>query len=236
MDVNRELTAEVAVVGGGPAGLVCAIALKTAGVDTLLIAPPARPDHRTTALLAGSVTALETLGVWQACVPQAAPLKKLCIVDDTRRLFRAPEVFFEAAEIGLDAFGYNIENGYLFAALEAPRRRNEIAADCRSGARDQAAMRMASRSNMPTVKRGCGSRSVPTVRARSAAPRRALPHGGELSADGADAQSRACAARTTTPRPNSIPKAVHSRWYPCPAAVRAWFACSIRRAPPNSPR
>ena len=118
MDVNRELTAEVAVVGGGPAGLVCAIALKTAGVDTLLIAPPARPDHRTTALLAGSVTALETLGAWQACVPQAAPLKKLRIVDDTRRLFRAPEVFFEAAEIGLDAFGYNIENGYLLAALE----------------------------------------------------------------------------------------------------------------------
>jgi 2-octaprenyl-6-methoxyphenol hydroxylase len=119
MDVNRELTAEVAVVGGGPAGLVCAIALKSAGVDTLLIAPPAKPDHRTTALLAGSVTALETLGAWQACLPQAAPLKKLRIVDDTRRLFRAPEIFFEAAEIGLDAFGYNIENRYLLAALEA---------------------------------------------------------------------------------------------------------------------
>lgn len=110
MDVDRKLTAEIAVVGGGPAGLVCAIALKTAGVDTLLIAPPAQPDHRTTALLAGSVTALETLRAWQACRPQAAPLKKLRIVDDTQRLFRAPEVFFDAAEIGLDAFGYNVEN------------------------------------------------------------------------------------------------------------------------------
>ncbi len=119
MDVNRDFTSEVAVVGGGPAGLVCAIALKTAGVEALLIAPPAKPDHRTTALLAGSVTALETLGAWQACLPHAAPLKKLRIVDDTRRLFRAPEVFFDAAEIGLDAFGYNIENRYLMAALEA---------------------------------------------------------------------------------------------------------------------
>ena len=31
-------------------------------------------DHRTTALLAGSVTALATLGVWPACLRNAAPL------------------------------------------------------------------------------------------------------------------------------------------------------------------
>jgi 2-octaprenyl-6-methoxyphenol hydroxylase len=112
-------TAEVAVVGGGPAGLVAAIALATAGVDTLLIAPPAKPDHRTTALLAGSVTALETLGVWPACVPNAAPLRKIRLIDATQRLIRAPEVLFAAAEIDLDAFGYNIENRHLIAALEA---------------------------------------------------------------------------------------------------------------------
>ncbi len=116
---SKPCSAEVAVVGGGPAGLVCAIALKAAGVDTLLLAPAAKPDHRTTALLSGSVTALETLGAWQACVPDAAALKRLRIVDDTHRLFRAPEVFFDAAEIGLEAFGYNIENRYLMAALEA---------------------------------------------------------------------------------------------------------------------
>jgi len=111
--------AEVAVVGGGPAGLVCAIALKAAGVDTLLIAPAAEPDHRTTALLAGSVTALATLGVWDTCRPYAAPLRAIRIVDGTARLLRAPEVLFTATEIGLDAFGYNIENRHLLAALEA---------------------------------------------------------------------------------------------------------------------
>jgi len=112
-------TAEVAIVGAGPAGLVSAIALAAAGVDTLLIAPPAQMDHRTTALLAGSVAALDTLGVWEGCVPHAAPLKKLRIIDDTRRLFRAPEVLFTAAEIDCDAFGHNIENRHLMAALQA---------------------------------------------------------------------------------------------------------------------
>ena len=116
--MSRTFTAEVAVIGGGPAGLVAALALAAAGVETLLIAPHATPDNRTTALLAGSVTALETLGVWQACRPHAAPLEKIRIVDDTRRLFRAPEVCFAAAEIGLEAFGYNIENRHLIAALE----------------------------------------------------------------------------------------------------------------------
>ena len=32
------------------------------------------------------------------------------LVDDTGRLIRAPEVRFSCDEIGLDAFGYNIEN------------------------------------------------------------------------------------------------------------------------------
>src|SRR5436190_1912791 len=54
--MQSTLTAEVAVIGAGPAGLVSAIALAAAGVETLLIAPPAVADHRTTALLAGSVT------------------------------------------------------------------------------------------------------------------------------------------------------------------------------------
>jgi 2-octaprenyl-6-methoxyphenol hydroxylase len=117
--ITQRSTAEVAVVGGGPAGLVTAIALNAAGVETVLVAPAAEPDHRTTALLAGSVAALTALGVWQACLPHAAPLRRIRIVDDTARLLRAPEVTFAAVEIGLDAFGYNIENRSLVAALEA---------------------------------------------------------------------------------------------------------------------
>lgn len=113
-------TAEVVVVGGGPAGLTAAIALAGAGVETALVAMPAADhDNRTTALLASSVTALDTLGVWQRCADQAGLLKRMRLVDDTARLLRAPEVCFDAAEIGLPAFAYNIENRYLLAALES---------------------------------------------------------------------------------------------------------------------
>jgi 2-octaprenyl-6-methoxyphenol hydroxylase len=116
--------AEAAVIGGGPAGLVSALALTAAGIDTLVIAPSPQEDFRTTAFLAGSVTALTTLGVWEACRPHAAPLTAIRIIDDTRRLWRAPEVHFTAAEIGLDAFGYNIENRHLIAALQERARLN----------------------------------------------------------------------------------------------------------------
>src|SRR5262249_37618723 len=96
-----------------------AIALAAGGIDTIHIAPPAQPDHRTTALLASSVTALDTLGICRSCKPHTAPLKKLRIVDDTSRLFRVAEVLFDAAEIECNAFGYNIENRHLLAALQA---------------------------------------------------------------------------------------------------------------------
>lgn len=111
------------VVGGGPAGLTAAIALAQGGIRTVLAGKrPARTDNRTTALLAGSVTALETLGVWGLCEGQAAPLRVMRIVDDTGRLWRAPEVKFDAGEIDLDAFGYNIENRHLVDALETRAR------------------------------------------------------------------------------------------------------------------
>jgi 2-octaprenyl-6-methoxyphenol hydroxylase len=111
------------VVGGGPAGLTVAIALAEGGIATMLVGMrPAKTDNRTTALLAGSITALETLGIWELCAGQAAPLKVLRIVDDTGRLWRAPQVKFEAREIELEAFGYNIENRYLVAAMEQRAR------------------------------------------------------------------------------------------------------------------
>jgi len=117
---NVSPTYDAAVVGGGPAGLAAAIALAQAGCRTVLIARRAPyADNRTTALLGGSIDFLEELSVWTACRDQAAPLVAMRLVDDTGRLIRAPEVRFSADEIGLEAFGYNVENRVLVAALEA---------------------------------------------------------------------------------------------------------------------
>jgi 2-octaprenyl-6-methoxyphenol hydroxylase len=114
------VSCDVAVVGGGPAGLSAAIALVAAGAQTVLIAPRAAyGDNRTTALLGVSVDFLRELDVWRRCEDKAAALETMRLVDDTGRLIRAPEVRFAADEIGLEAFGYNIENRILMEALEA---------------------------------------------------------------------------------------------------------------------
>lgn len=118
--MGRDGMHEVVVVGAGPAGLATAIGLAARGVDTALVTGPDRsPDHRTTALLEGSVRILEDFGVWQDLAARAAPLRDMRIADATRRLVRAPEVTFRASEIGLDAFGYNIENDALRNSLLA---------------------------------------------------------------------------------------------------------------------
>src|SRR5947199_3943418 len=113
---HREV--EAAVIGGGPAGLTAALALAAGGVETALIAKAPPADNRTTALLSGSVAALEALGIWALCRANSAPLTAIRLIDDTARLIRAPEVMFEASEIGLEAFGHNIENRHLIAALD----------------------------------------------------------------------------------------------------------------------
>ena len=115
---GREIA--IAVVGAGPVGLAAALVLSDAGYPVALVAPARPPaDERTSALLAGSVSLLERVGVWGDVAVQAAPLRTMRIVDGTRRLIRAPEVAFHAGEIGLDAFGYNVPNAFLVSALEA---------------------------------------------------------------------------------------------------------------------
>jgi 2-octaprenyl-6-methoxyphenol hydroxylase len=110
---------DVAVIGGGPAGLAAAIALAQTGANIALVARRTPyPDNRTTALLGGSVDFLRQIEVWPRCEDKAAALRTMRLVDDTGRLIRAPEVRFSCDEIGLDAFGYNIDNRSLMVALE----------------------------------------------------------------------------------------------------------------------
>jgi 2-octaprenyl-6-methoxyphenol hydroxylase len=116
---DKDYDTTIAVVGAGPVGLAAALSLSDAGHAVTLVAPSRPPaDERTSALLAGSVALLDQIGVWQEIAADAAPLRTMRIIDGTKRLIRAPEVAFDASEIGLGAFGYNIANAVLVAALE----------------------------------------------------------------------------------------------------------------------
>lgn len=110
---------QVAVVGGGLAGSIAAIAFARQGFSVAMIAPADAPkDSRTTALLENSLQYLAELGLWDAVKPHAAALRVMQIIDGTNRLLRAPTVAFRAAEIDLDAFGYNILNRPFLEELE----------------------------------------------------------------------------------------------------------------------
>lgn len=112
----------VIVAGGGPVGLVSALALARAGVETVLVTPKPPPagtanDARTAALFAPSLALLRHVGVYEAITDASAPLKAIRLIDDRGALLRAPEILFEAREIGTEAFGLNVPNGALNSAL-----------------------------------------------------------------------------------------------------------------------
>jgi 2-octaprenyl-6-methoxyphenol hydroxylase len=75
-------------------------------------------------LLDGSMRFLARLGLREAIERRGAPLRALRLIDDTGSLWRAPTVEFQADEIGLEAFGWNIENADLVEtlAIDAGRR------------------------------------------------------------------------------------------------------------------
>ena len=122
------LTCDVLVVGAGHAGLAAAIGLADAGFDTILCGAPERIDSgRTVALLDASVQLFKALAIWPQIEPHASPLSGLRLIDDTGSIWSAAPVVFCAGEIGLEAFGWNIENGDLVGALaDAARRRPNL--------------------------------------------------------------------------------------------------------------
>ncbi|MGL4976098.1 MAG: FAD-dependent monooxygenase [Bosea sp. (in: a-proteobacteria)] len=110
----------IAIVGAGAVGLAAALKLAGLGWQVTVLGQPQAPrDGRTVALLDGSWQMLQESGLSEALEPLVAPLRTMRLVDDTGSLFRQPPVEFQSREIGLEAFGWNIENAALVEALAA---------------------------------------------------------------------------------------------------------------------
>ncbi|MFM7432978.1 MAG: FAD-dependent monooxygenase, partial [Gammaproteobacteria bacterium] len=116
---------DVAIVGGGLVGASLALALAPTGLKTVLIegvAPDAAAqpsfDDRTTALGNGTRRTFEALGLWSQIAPQAAAIRRIHVSDAGRFGFAR----LDAAEHGIEAFGYVVTNRVLGAALQSRLR------------------------------------------------------------------------------------------------------------------
>lgn len=106
---------DVAIAGGGPAGLCLALALSGSGHRVLLIeaAAAAAADQRGLALAPASTRILAGLGVWDAIRPQATPIRKLHVSEAGR--FGC--VRLDASEFGLEALGHVVPAAELVRLL-----------------------------------------------------------------------------------------------------------------------
>ena len=100
---------DVAIVGGGMVGASLAAALTPLGlrvalVESVPLQSESQPsfDERTTALSNGSRRILNSMGVWDAVAPEAAPIRRIHVSDQGRFGFAR----IDAAEEGVAALGF----------------------------------------------------------------------------------------------------------------------------------
>ncbi|HYD99158.1 MAG TPA: UbiH/UbiF/VisC/COQ6 family ubiquinone biosynthesis hydroxylase [Alphaproteobacteria bacterium] len=120
LPANPDLRCDVAIVGGGLAGLSLAAALGQAGTTVVCIDrdPPAlhlteRFDGRTTAVAAGSRRLLDAIGVWDLVAAEAAAIREIRVADNNAPLF----LHFDHRELGDEVFGHIVENRHLRRGL-----------------------------------------------------------------------------------------------------------------------
>lgn len=114
------LYTDVAILGGGLAGLTLATALGSAGVPVIVIDrdPPAAHltesfDGRTTAIAFASARALDAAGVWRHAVAEAQPILDIRVTDNDSPLF----LHYDHRAVGDEPMGWIVENRVLRAAL-----------------------------------------------------------------------------------------------------------------------
>jgi 2-octaprenyl-6-methoxyphenol hydroxylase len=125
---------KVTIMGAGVPGLSMALLLAQEGIEVTLcdkLKIPEKPEplsSRTAALMQNSLALLEKIGIWPDFKPQACALSTLTIMDDSdfpRGEDKIIRQAFNASELGLDCFGYNIPIQSLRAALHQKAKDSE---------------------------------------------------------------------------------------------------------------
>lgn len=121
--MSEQIDVDIIVSGAGASGLAATIALARAGFSVVCAGVSDTPANgRTVALFEGSLRHLKATGVWPRLAPDAQKIRAIRMIDDTGLRLPVPPLTLDAAEIGLDALGANIENDKLVAALLAEAR------------------------------------------------------------------------------------------------------------------
>jgi 2-octaprenyl-6-methoxyphenol hydroxylase len=120
-----KMQTDILIIGGGLAGLTMACLLGQIGLHIAVIDPikqePGKkiePTSRTVALMQSSINILKAANAFEDCLQYSSPLETMRIIDDSRNNSDdTVRLEFNAHEIGLDVFGYNIPNTALMSSL-----------------------------------------------------------------------------------------------------------------------
>ena len=115
--MSRDIITQIAVVGGGHAGTLCALALASRGFDVRVVDPmgPAASQSvgRTLALLAGSRSLAEELGLWCHIHPIAHPVWTVDVRDEVSD----GRVVYRSRDLDGKPLAYGLRNEELRTAL-----------------------------------------------------------------------------------------------------------------------
>ncbi len=124
MSKTQKYSADIMIVGGGAAGLACAVLLGQKGLNVHVTEPyPPKslketdPSGRTVALMQGSLNILRAAGLSEFIDEYGTEMRQMRIIDDSFQDQEPLVSDFDSFDIGLEYFGKNIPNSSLRAAL-----------------------------------------------------------------------------------------------------------------------
>lgn len=118
--MDKNISTDIIIVGGGLAGMSLACALGSAKISTILVEPidptyivSDEYDGRTTAVAASSKRMLDVLGVWKDVESYAQPIWEIRVADSGSPFF----VHYDHVDCGAEALGWIVENKILRTAM-----------------------------------------------------------------------------------------------------------------------